>query len=170
MEKELEIQFTLWKIIREQILNIVQNKSIEQFFKIPEPFSNNIIWIFGHIVRTRNFLILKLAGNPSLFPKELDTLFAKGSCPKEWKYQEDKIVIENQLFSKQELVDKIFMFEKTNFEDLIRYINDNYDKSYLEPYKTSTGYVIQNSLNALQYNIIHESIHLGQLQLYNKLV
>jgi hypothetical protein len=170
MGKELEIQIILWKVIREQILNIISSVNQDDFFKIPEGLSNNILWIFGHIIRTRDFLILRLAQESSRFPLELDNFFAKGSSPKDWRIENDFLLLNQQKIEKRNLIDKILELEKNHFEYLLIYIKENANKIYSEPYKTSTGYIIDNTLNALRYNMVHESIHLGQLQLYKKLI
>jgi len=161
MNHDLNLAISLWKVIRAQILKLIYSQDIEKLFKIPAPLSNNLIWIFGHIIRTRNFLILTLTKENSLFPSDLDPLFAKGSSPQSWNFNSNQ---------KEELVNQLFKLEEGNFESLIKYIHSNPDKVFTEPYQTSTGFVIDSIKSAVQYNLVHESIHLGKMELYKKLI
>ena len=161
MNHDLNLAISLWKVIRAQILKLMYSQDIEKLFKIPAPLSNNLIWIFGHIIRTRNFLILTLSKENSLFPSDLDPLFAKGSSPQSWNFNSNQ---------KEELVNQLFKLEEGNFESLIKYIHSNPDKVFTEPYQTSTGFIIDSIKSAVQYNLVHESIHLGKMELYKKLI
>jgi len=161
MNQDLNLAISLWKVIRAQILKLIYSQDVEKLFKIPAPLSNNLIWIFGHIIRTRNFLILTLSKENSLFPTDLDPLFAKGSSPQSWNFNSNQ---------KEELVNQLFKLEEGNFESLIKYIHSNPDKVFTEPYQTSTGFVIDSIKSAVQYNLVHESIHLGKMELYKKLI
>jgi len=161
MNHDLNLAISLWKVIRAQILKLIYSQDVEKLFKIPAPLSNNLIWIFGHIIRTRNFLILTLSRENSLFPSDLDPLFAKGSSPQSWNFNSNQ---------KEELVNQLFKLEEGNFESLIKYIHSNPDKVFTEPYQTSTGFVIDSIKSAVQYNLVHESIHLGKMELYKKLI
>jgi hypothetical protein len=161
MNHDLNLAISLWKVIRAQILKLIYSQDIEKLFKIPAPLSNNLIWIFGHIIRTRNFLILTLSKENSFFPNDLDPLFAKGSSPQSWNFNSNQ---------KEELVNQLFKLEEGNFESLIKYIHSNPDKVFTEPYQTSTGFVIDSIKSAVQYNLVHESIHLGKMELYKKLI
>jgi len=161
MNHDLNLAISLWKVIRAQILKLMYSQDIEKLFKIPAPLSNNLIWIFGHIIRTRNFLILTLSKENSLFPSDLDPLFAKGSSPQSWNFNSNQ---------KEELVNQLFKLEEGNFESLIKYIHSNPDRVFTEPYQTSTGFVIDSIKSAVQYNLVHESIHLGKMELYKKLI
>jgi len=161
MNHDLNLAISLWKVIRAQILKLIYSQDVEKLFKIPAPLSNNLIWILGHIIRTRNFLILTLSKENSLFPSDLDPLFAKGSSPQSWNFNSNQ---------KEELVNQLFKLEEGNFESLIKYIHSNSDKVFTEPYQTSTGFVIDSIKSAVQYNLVHESIHLGKMELYKKLI
>jgi len=161
MNHDLNLAISLWKVIRAQILKLIYSQDVEKLFKIPAPLSNNLIWIFGHIIRTRNFLILTLSKENSLFPSDLDPLFAKGSSPQSWNFNSNQ---------KEELVNQLFKLEEGNFESLIKYIHSNPDKLFTELYQTSTGFVIDSIKSAVQYNLVHESIHLGKMELYKKLI
>lgn len=167
---DFDIKISLWKILREQILSFFINpQNIDKFYRTPDLLSNHMIWILGHIIRTRNFLLLQLAEKQSKFPERWDAYFAKGSSPKDWKNNGDFICIDQQEFKKEDLLKELLNIEKENFDFLISYVRENINQIYNTPYKTSTGYVIDSILSALCYNIVHESLHLGQLQLYNKL-
>ncbi len=172
-ESMLEEQFQVWNIIRNQILNVVNNIPEEKIIIIPDIFSNNILWIFGHLIRTRNFLLFRLANEPSKFPQELETLFTKGSSPKNWQFLESNLgmlIINDKEVHIKNLKNDLIQLEENLFNSSLDFIKKNYDKNLKEPYTTSTGFIIDNLQKAFQYNIVHESIHLGQLQLYKKVL
>ncbi|MFN3605034.1 MAG: hypothetical protein ACK4UJ_10020 [Leptonema sp. (in: bacteria)] len=168
-----EASFNLWKTIRSQILNIVYNKDLECLFKTPNGLSNNLIWLFGHIALVREMLILKLSIQKINFPEILIDMFIKGSSPKNWKWDQDKIVLANgSRLTKIELWKTLLDFEEKEFVFLLNFLQErfkNYSIQIESPYQTSIGFVIDNLYKSLEYNIVHESIHLGQMQLYHKL-
>lgn len=168
-----ETKIHLWKTLRSQILKIIYNKDLEKLFKIPDGLSNNLIWIFGHLVRSRDFLLLKIANFKMNFPEKLDPLFAKNSSPKNWQWQGNRLLLtDGSTLSKEELLKEILSFEEQEFIFLLEFITKTSSKNeYLEknPYETSMGFVIDSLEKAFEYNLMHESIHLGQIQVYNKL-
>ncbi|MBW7857541.1 MAG: DinB family protein [Leptonema sp. (in: Bacteria)] len=151
-----EIQ--LFLTTRAQSRTIIQEKDESALLNIPVGLANNMLWIFGHLIRTTDFLILKQAGQPMLFPTELDSLFAKGSSPTNWPIMSG---LKQKLFDAEEICQKSVL-EFLEKADL--------NKKFENPYTTSSGYVLDSVMAALRYNLVHEAIHLGQLQIYKKLV
>ncbi len=148
----------LFTVIRDQSRSLVAGRSEEDLLRRIPGLSNNMLWIFGHLVRTTDFLLLKLSGNEMNFPAELDPYFAKGSSPADWKTTEG-------------WKDRLFEVEQQCQEKILAFLESaDGDQPFSDPYRTSTGLVLGNVQDALQYNVVHEGIHLGQLQLYNKLL
>lgn len=142
-----ETKIQLWKIIRSQIIHKIYNVSIEKLYTIPKDVSNNLIWLFGHLVRTRDFLILKIAKHSMNFPEKLDNLFVKGSSPKLWQWKEDKIILSDQSeISKTELWTELVTFEEKEFNFLLNFLEEKIQNrsNFETPYQTSLGFVIAN--------------------------
>lgn len=151
-----EIQ--LFLAIRTQSRTIIQEKDESALLQIPNGLANNMLWIFGHLIRTTEFLILKQANQPMLFPNELDSLFAKGSSPANWPKIDG-------------LKQKLFDAEKKSQESVLDFLEKtDMNQQFSNPYTTSSGYVLDSAMAALRYNVVHEATHLGQLQIYKKLV
>lgn len=62
--------FDVQKTIREVILKILDNYTLEQLNKIPEGFSNNLIWNAGHCLSVQQALVYKLSGLPGNISEE----------------------------------------------------------------------------------------------------
>lgn len=105
-----------------------------------------------------DFLILKPAGAKRFFPDDLDPYFAKDSSPAKWSNTDG-------------LVQKVKQAQLDCTEKMKNYLNSvDPNQKHIEPYKTSMGIELVTVSDSFAYNLIHESIHLGQMQLYSKLV
>ncbi len=168
-----EANLQLWKIIRSQIIHKVNNLEIEKLYQTPRGLSNNLIWIFGHLVRTRDFLILKISNHSMNFPEKFDSLFAKGSSPKLWQWKDDKMILpDHSEITKTDLWIELLTFEEKEFNFLLNFLEEKFQNKRIfeNPYQTSLGFVIDNFEKVLHYILVHESIHLGQIQIYEKLL
>ena len=61
----------LLKTTRTNFLNLLNEFSLEQINQIPQGFSNNLIWNFGHLVVTQQLLCYKLSGNEMYISDEI---------------------------------------------------------------------------------------------------
>jgi hypothetical protein len=154
MEQE---QIQLFQIIRGQSRALITARDEATLLKKVPGLANNMLWIFGHLVRTTDFLILKLSGHAMNFPADLDAYFAKGSSPQDWKTSDG---LKERLLAAEELCQA----------KILDFLAAAEVRPYAEPYITSSGFVLSNVKESLRYNVVHEGIHLGQLQLYSKLV
>ena len=66
---------------RKNFIGLIESLTTEQLNKIPDRFSNNIIWNFGHNVVTQQLLCYKLAGKEPYMNEEIINEFRKGSKP-----------------------------------------------------------------------------------------
>ncbi|QBN19473.1 DinB family protein [Flavobacterium nackdongense] len=151
MHHTLEVNTTS----RKMALKFLENYSLEQLNKIPEGFSNNLIWNIGHILVTQQLLVYKLSGLPMMVSDDMVEKFKKGSKPEQEITQTEVEEIKSLLF---------VTIEKTN-EDL----KNNVFKEYQE-YPTSTGFVLKNAEGAMAFNNFHEGLHLGIMMSLRKLV
>ena len=132
---------------RAGFIGMTKNLSIEQMNLVPEGFSNNIIWNFGHIIVVQQGLCYGLAGLPQNVDKSLVDKFKKGSIP-------------NMFISADEFeqlkalsVSLIDTFE----QDIEKGI---FPKNY-HPFMTLLGVEIDNLEQAVTFNAYHEGVHYG---------
>jgi len=144
MKDQLEIT----KTNRRLLTKIMDKYSLEDLNKVPEGFSNNLIWNIAHVVVTQQLLVYKLSGLPLIIDDEMIDLYKKGTKTERVVSQEEVDTIKELLFS---------TLDKTE-ED----INAGIFKEYQE-YPTSTGFVLKSVKDAINFNNFHEGIHLGYI-------
>jgi len=128
--------------------SIIEDSSLETLNKIPQGFSNNVIWNIAHILVTQQLLTYGLSGLPMMSSDEMVKMFRKGTKPERYLTQNEVDEIKGLLISP---------IEKTK-ED---YYN-NVFKTYQE-YTVSTKSILTNIEDAIGYNHFHEGIHLGYI-------
>lgn len=151
MTQTLEITKTSRKIAAQ----FLDNYSLEQLNKIPEGFSNNLIWNIAHVVVTQQLLVYKFSGLFMLISEELADKYRKGTKPGFDATQADVEEIKTLL---SKTIDKT---EKDYEEGLF--------KNYQE-YPTSTGFVLKNVEDAMMFNNFHEGIHIGVMMSLRKYI
>ncbi|MTH17079.1 DinB family protein [Flavobacterium sp. LC2016-01] len=147
--------FEVQKTIREILLKILDNHSLEQLNKIPEGFSNNLIWNIAHCVSSQQVLIYKLSGLTSKVSEEFINKYRKGTKP--------------EGFVSQDEVDEIRKLLSTTLEQVQQDFAAGIFQNYTE-YTTSMGYVLKNVEGALEFNNYHEGIHTGIIMSIRKFV
>jgi hypothetical protein len=147
--------FEVQKTIREILLKILDNHSLEQLNKIPEGFSNNLIWNIGHCVSTQQVLVYKLSGLPTMVSEEFIAKYKKGTKPEGDVSQTEVDEIRNLLSSTLDQTQNDF--------------DSNIFVNYSE-YTTSMGFTLRNILDALNCNNYHEGIHTGIIMSIRKFV
>ena len=140
---------------RNMISKILENHTLEQLNKIPEGFSNNLIWNIAHVVVTQQLLVYRLSGLPMMVSEEIIEKYKKGTTPKHNATQAEVDEIMSLLFK---------TIEKTK-EDYANGIFKNYQE-----YPTSTGFVLTSAEGAMNFNNFHEGLHIGVMMSIRKLV
>jgi hypothetical protein len=138
--------FDVQKTIREILLKILDNHSLEQLNKIPTGFSNNIIWNVAHCVAAQQTLVYKLSGLPTMVSEDFILKYRKGTKPEGDVSQAEVDEIKALLTATLEKTQNDF--ESGLFVD------------YNE-YTTSMGFTLKNIHGALDFNNYHEGIHTG---------
>jgi len=151
----MNTQFEILRITRENILKSIQGLSDEQLIKIPEGFSNNILWNMGHVVSSSQNLIYANSGLPLRVPENMPLLFGKGSNPKLWNAVPDVKSVKEYLVST--VTQLVQDYEKGMFHEY-------------KPYQTSYGYFITNFPDAIAFSNVHEALHLGVIMSLKKIV
>ena len=143
------------KVGRNLLLKSIKGLSDEQLNIIPDGFANNIIWNVGHILVTQQLLVYALSGNTPRISKERIEFFRKGTKP-------------GQVVDAVEIKSIIEDLEKTVDEMETDYENGLF-KTYKE-YPTSYGLTLKSIEEAIQFNNIHEALHLGYILAMKKSV
>lgn len=149
------MNFQVASFNRTTLLYFLENLTPEQLFFIPKGFKNNIIWNLGHILITEQMLTYGLSGLDLTVDNKFVKLYGKGSFP-------------SSEVSKEAIEDIKKYLIPASKQTEIDYKNGVF-KTFNE-YPTSTGIVLKNIEDALQFNMLHEGIHLGIILAIKKLV
>jgi DinB superfamily len=151
----METTFKIWETNRQLYLNFLNKYSLEQLNKIPDGFSNNLIWNIGHIIVAQQGLVYRLSGLPSYVSDSMVETYKNGSKPTCKTTQEEVDELRVLLIS---LIKKT----KTDF-------NEGKFTTYTE-YTTSTGFNLNSTKEALEFNNYHEALHLGFMMNIRKFI
>lgn len=147
--------FEVQKTIREILLKVLDNHSLEQLNKIPEGFTNNLIWNIAHCVSSQQVLIYKLSGLPTMVSEEFIAKYRKGTKPEGDVSQSE--------------VDEIRALLSSTLDQVQRDYANNIFVTYTE-YLTSMGFLLKDIEGALSFNNYHEGIHTGIIMSIRKFV
>ena len=147
--------FEILKITRNNILNSIKGMNLTALNTIPEGFNNNVIWNVGHIVATQQLLCYKFSGLDMLLEADFITKYKKGTFPNGEAKAEELDYIVKQL------------------EVLSANIESDYGvgifKTY-DTYTTSYNITLNNIEQAIQFNNVHEGLHLGYIMAMKKVI
>ncbi|MFD1315326.1 DinB family protein [Namhaeicola litoreus] len=131
---------------RNKLLTILESCSDEQLNFVPKNFNNSIIWNIGHVLVTEQLLVYRLSGLELKIEESYVNMLRKGTSPLQ-DFTSSQIQ-----YIKENLIRTVEITRKDYQSNLFR--------SY-QSYPTSTGIVLNNVDEALQFNAFHEGIHLG---------
>ncbi|MCB9202963.1 MAG: DinB family protein [Flavobacteriales bacterium] len=151
----MENDLKLFIQTRKNIANTIEELSAEQLNKIPNGFSNSIIWNVAHVVVTQQLLNYFLSGNKMYIPQEIVEAFRKGT-----KHEAD--VDKNTIERIKEYLEETPILLKNDYQKGIF--------SDFKEYPTSYGFTLYNIEDAIKFNNTHEGLHLGYIMAMKKLV
>lgn len=141
--------FELHKATRLRLVEFLEKLSPEQLAKIPNGFHNNVLWNITHCIVTQQLLCYKLGNVTPLVTDEFIETYRKGTFPKEYLPTKEEINnIKELLISTQEQ------------------LKSDYEKGVFQQYNTymtSYGFELTCIEDAINFNNIHESMHLGSI-------
>lgn len=139
--------FNLHKATRTKFLYHLENLSPAQLSQIPDGFRNNIYWNIAHSVATQQILCYKLSGLPTVVSDNFIDTYRKGTVPKgDVPSNEDILKLKEILSLTQQKLE----------EDYKQGLFKNFTS-----YATSYGFELSSIEDAITFNNVHESMHLG---------
>lgn len=133
--------------IRRLYEKLVAMTTPEDLFRIPDGFGNHIAWNAAHVVVTQQSLHYRLSGLEPHLSQDLIDRYKKGSGPDTSDEASFRQVMEF-LHQGPELLAADYAAKRfKNFK----------------PYETSAGIRLDSIDDALQFNNIHEGIHIGYI-------
>ena len=151
----MEAIFKIWETSRKQYLKFFDGYTLEQLNRIPEGFSNNLIWNIGHIIVAQQGLVYRLSGLPTYITDEMTNTYKNGSKPTAMTTQAEVDELKVLLMTMMEKTKDDFAKEKFS--------------SYNE-FTTSTGFHLATTKEAMEFNNYHEALHLGFMMNIRKFV
>lgn len=151
MQRTLEIT----RASRSTLSKFLDNHTLEQLNKVPEGFSNNLIWNIAHIIVVQQMLIYNLSGLPMMVSQEMVNTYKKGTRPEREVTQEevDEIRI---------LLDKTIDQTEADFQNGIF-------KNFQE-FRSASGFVAKSAEDVMAFNYYHEAMHTGIMMSIRKFV
>ena len=151
----MKTTFTIWETSRNLYLKYLEAYSLEQLNKIPEGFSNNLIWNIAHIIVSQQKLVYTLSGLPMHISQEMLEKYQNGSKP-------DGKVTQQEVDEIKQLLTTLVNQTKSDYENgIFKEFNS---------YQTKTGFYLSTLNEAIRFNNYHEGIHLGIMMQIKKFV
>ena len=151
----METIFKAWKTSRDLYSSYFETYSLEELNKIPEGFSNNLIWNIGHIIVAQQALIYKGSNLRGYLSEELFGRYKPGTKPTgltaKMEVEELKLLLTS-------------LIEKTETD----FYNGKFT-TYNER-MTGTGFQISSLKDAFEFNNYHEGLHLGCMMNIRKFI
>lgn len=144
--KQMNTHFQNHRVVRKNLLKILQNTPHKDLVAIPDGFNNNIYWNIAHSVATQQLLCYYLSGNPFRIDKYWVENYKKGT-------------LANLNVSESEVEDLGFLLIETS-KILMKDYDDDFFTDYTA-YSTSFGVDLKNIQDAIIFNNMHEGLHLG---------
>lgn len=151
----METEFTTTRVSRQIYNGFFEKYTLEQLNKVPQGFSNNMIWNIAHVVVAQQMLLYSGSGNQPMISQDMMNHYMRGTRPERDVTQEEADAIQSLLFT---TVDKS---EEDYRSGLFR--------TYTER-QTQLGFMLRNIEDAIVFNNYHEGIHLGIMMSLRKFV
>ena len=138
--------FDYLKTTRDNLLNTTANLSLEKINLIPRGFNNNIAWNMAHCLVTQYLLCYGLSKQPIPLDAGVVNAFRIGTKP------EAPMNADNLSFFRKELENSPLQMKKDYEAGIF---------SEFKIYTTSYNIELRSVEEAIQFNNIHEGLHLG---------
>ncbi len=139
--------------IRNHFVNYLHNYDLKRLTYIPMGFKNHVFWNIAHAVVTQQLMTYYLSDNEMLVDNDWVMRFKKGTFGDQNVTEEEVRQLIKLLQSTQIRLRKDYNSEKL---------------SYYRPYETSFGIKLETIEDAIRFNNLHESLHLGYVMALSK--
>lgn len=143
----MEYTFNICLKNRQLLDGILNTLTLDQLNTIPLGYNNNILWNIGHSIVTQQLLVYGLSGNAFRIEQKYIDLYRKGTKPEGKMSQEHVQEIKGLLFS------------------TLSQLEEDYNSGMFIEFKQytlgTTGGILYNVENAIEFNNYHEGLHLG---------
>lgn len=143
---DLTYHFNILRQTRRNFVGLLSPFSVEQLNHIPAGFSNNLFWNAAHVLATQQLVTYGLAGLEFPIPQNFIDDFRKGTHPKR---HHGAPALE---FLKERLIQSAEQLEADYGHGLFK---------NFRTYATSYGMELTSIEDAIAFNNVHESMHLG---------
>lgn len=140
---------------RENFVALVESYPVDTLNRIPEGYNNNLIWNFGHVIVTQQLLCYKLSGLKMYVSDEQVNTYRKGTRP-------EKEISEGEILKLKQLA-----------LETVDHLQNDLDKgafSNFHEYTTSFGVTLRSLDEAIHFNSLHETLHLGYAMAMRKML
>jgi hypothetical protein len=148
-------QFEIIRLAQESFIRTLDSVSIEQINKVPQGFTNNMIWNFAHVIASLQMLCYFRPG----LSLRLDETFVN-------KY---KVGTRPEGFVPAEEYETIKQLAGKGLETLREDYRNGYFNQF-KSYTTSTGLAVPDPDFAIRYTGFHHGLHQGYANALKKLV
>lgn len=141
--------FTLHLATRKKLVAYLEIFSPEELVKIPNGFSNNVLWNIAHCVATQQILCNRFSGLPTLVSDDFINAYRKGTFP-------------TGEIPTTETIETLKKLLISTSEQLHTDYKNGVFQSFT-PYQTSYGFELKSIEDAIQFTLVHENMHLGTI-------
>lgn len=149
--------FETHMLTRQKFVGFLDKLAPEQLAVIPNGFRNNIWWNIVHAIVTQQLLCYHMSGNDVVIDSNWVEKFKKGTTP------------EPNNIPKSEEIEEIKKLLISTSEQLKADYEQGKFTGY-NIYPTSYGFTLSSIDDAILFNNMHETMHLGTVIALNKLV
>ena len=143
----MNIVAELFVMTRNRMPGLLESVSADDWYTVPDGFSNNLAWNVGHLVFATHALIYARSGLEGHYSMELAKMYGAGTSPADWASKPDSAELLHMLTEqpKQLTTDAASgMFDTLDFTPWA--MGDN---------------MISSARMAASYNLHHEGFHMG---------
>lgn len=148
MDGQPEAALKVWRRNRKNLLRFMDSYDAGQMNRIPDGFSNNLIWNLGHILVVQQLLVYGLSGQPLHIPKKLVLRYQRDTRP-------GGPVDDFEISEIRERLEATVLLLEQDLE-AARF-------GAFRPFTNSAGFEVTNLQEAITFNNFHEGLHLGYM-------
>lgn len=139
--------------IRKNLISYLMAYDVKRLSYIPMGFKNNIFWNCAHVLVTQQLMTYYLTDNEMLVENDWVMRYKKGTFGDPNATEDDVHKLIKLLQSTQVRLKKDYFDEEL---------------AYFRPYETSFGIKLETVEDAIRFNNLHESLHLGYVMALSK--